>query len=412
MAITTNNTNITTNNVETSNNDNVSTKHIYVTNKVQYQLVYNHNGTFRKDGTAPIQIQCYLDKKRIYISTKINVKPNQWDNNSRRVIDSSNSEWANHITSIIYKQKQELEQIECEFIMKNKTYTLNSLKHAYLHHFVPSAKFDEFTKSMLEVSDIKDSTKNNYFSLVNNIEKFKKNTYIADIDYAYVQSYKQWLSKQNLSVNTISAKLIILKTILSEAIKYDVITKNPVNLIKIENAINKHEYIHADELQRIENLTNLKKSYEKVRDLFLFGCYTGLRFSDIVTLSSSNILSDRIKKKMIKTNNLVVVPFSIFNGKAQQLIQKYSSIENLIKNVGPNAKVNQKLKTIFELADIDDYKERKLTFHSSRHTCASLLSENGYTREAIQLILGHTKSATTDIYLNDSKEAKLMKMLS
>lgn len=137
-----------------------------------------------------------------------------------------------------------------------------------------------------------------------------------------------------------------------------------------------------------------------LRDAFLLACYTGLRYSDIISLRKEHVGEDWTTKKMVKTGYIVEIPYlEIFNGGAARLIDKYADIGKLTKEIGCNAEVNKTLKQIFERLDVD----KKLTFHSSRHTFATLLAQAGLDINIIQRLLGHQKITTTQIYSETDK---------
>ena len=98
---------------------------------------------------------------------------------------------------------------------------------------------------------------------------------------------------------------------------------------------------------------------------------------------------------MAKTGYVVEVPVAkVFDGKLFTIIEKYGKIDNLTKNIGSNANVNKTLRQIFERIGVDP----KITFHSSRHTFATLLGQRGVHLTTIQKLLGHQKLQTTEIY--------------
>ena len=98
---------------------------------------------------------------------------------------------------------------------------------------------------------------------------------------------------------------------------------------------------------------------------------------------------------MVKTNFTVEIPASeVFDGKAIAIIDRYGSIERLTRKLGTNATVNKNLKAIFQKAKI----EGKFTFHTSRHTFATLMLQMGVPITSVQKMLGHQKLATTQIY--------------
>ncbi len=157
----------------------------------------------------------------------------------------------------------------------------------------------------------------------------------------------------------------------------------------------KHGYLTATQVLQMERL-ELKDRKERVRDSFLFCCYTGLRFSDLVTLRKEHIERGWIVKEMVKTGFKVEVPLTgIFRGKAQTLLNHYDGDpERLTHRIGNNSAVNATLRELIEPFNLTF----KATFHTSRHTFATLLLQQGTPIEAIQQMLGHRKIETTQIY--------------
>lgn len=99
---------------------------------------------------------------------------------------------------------------------------------------------------------------------------------------------------------------------------------------------------------------------------------------------------------MQKTKFTVEIPIgTLFGGKMMTLVGKYSGdIGKLTKKLGPNASVNRALRPILDSIGADS----KITFHSSRHTFATLLGQQGVDLATISKLLGHQKLQTTEIY--------------
>ena len=230
---------------------------------------------------------------------------------------------------------------------------------------------------------------------MNNIEKFRRGVLITDIDYQFLVSYDKWLRDSCIAHNTRISRLRLLRALLNEAQKRDIIAVNPFNKFKIQQMISKKGFLTIEQLRKIERL-NLKGIEDRVRDAFLIGCYTGLRFSDIVTLRDDHINNGWLTKKMAKTGFIVEIPIAdLFGGRMLQLLSKYNGrIEKLTKTLTSNCSVNRTLRTLLDRIGVD----AKITFHSSRHTFATHLSQNGVQITTIQKLLGHQKLQTTQIY--------------
>ena len=366
-------------------------------NKIRYKLVFNRARRLNKRGEGLIEIECSQQKRRIYFSTHTYVKPENFSHGS--VVGLPNADSLNYVLCLMM---QDIERVELEYIKKGVEVHLPMLREAVRQHISPAAKLSDFGAQVVEQSERKNLTKLNYQTLFNNIEKFRKGTLITDVDYQFVVSYDKWLRDSDIAHNTRISRLRLLRAILNEAKKRDIIPVNPFDRFRIQQMVSKKGFLTMEQLHKLEKMV-LKGVEDKVRDAFLIGCYTGLRFSDIVTLRSEHINDGWLVKKMVKTGFIVEIPCAeLFNGKMLQLVKKYNGkIERLTKTLQTNSSVNKTLRQILDRLKVD----AKITFHSSRHTFATLLSQNGVQITTIQKLLGHQKLQTTQIYSEVDRKA-------
>ncbi len=359
-------------------------------NKISYKLVFNRSRRLNQRGEGLIQIECCQQKRRIYFSTHVYVKPENFKHGS--VIETPNADSLNYV---LYQMIQEVELVELEYIKKGVEVHLPMLREAIRSHISPAAKLTEFGTQVVEQSERKNLTKLNYQTLLNNIEKFRKGTLITDIDYQFIVSYDKWLRESGIAHNTRISRLRLLRALLNEARKRDIVQTNPFDRFRIQQMVSKKGFLTIEQLHKLEKMP-LKRYEDKVRDAFLIGCYTGLRFSDIVSLRNEHIAKGWLTKKMAKTGFIVEIPIAeLFAGKMMQLIDKYDgNIERVTKALSNNSSVNKTLRNILDRIKVDP----KITFHSSRHTFATHLGQIGVQMTTIQKLLGHQKLQTTQIY--------------
>ena len=359
--------------------------------KYRYDIVYNRANRLNKRGEALINILVRCDKSTRYFSTGVYVKPYQFDK-EKLIINHPNSKLLNYK---LLKMKHDIEAIELEYIRQGiDNITLDMIKNAMKEKTSPSALLYEFGMKVIYDSDRNKLTKEGYKTFLNNFNKFKKNVRLNDIDYNMIIAYHKFLKNSGIALNTIVSRLRQFRALLNEAKKRDLIKSNPFDKYKIPQAKNKKGFLSKEDINNIENL-KLDKNLDIIRDAFLFSVYSGLRFSDMISLKSSDIVDGWIHKKMQKTNFMVDIPiYRLFNGNALNIIKKYKRIENLTNKIGSNADVNRKLKQIFQLVGVST----KFTYHTSRHTFASLLLQDGIAITTVQKMLGHTKLTTTQIY--------------
>ncbi len=366
-------------------------------NKISYKLVFNRSRRLNQRGEGLIQIECCQQKRRIYFSTHVYVKPENFKHGS--VIETPNADSLNYV---LYQMIQEVELVELEYIKKGVEVHLPMLREAVRSHISPAAKLADFGMQVVEQSERKDLTKLNYKTLLNNLERFRKGTLITDIDYQFIVAYDKWLRESGIAHNTRISRLRLLRALLNEARKRDIISNNPFDRYRIQQMVSKKGFLTIEQLHKLEKMP-LKRYEDKVRDAFLIGCYTGLRFSDIVSLRNEHIAKGWLTKKMAKTGFIVEIPIAeLFAGKMIQLIDKYDgNIERVTKALSNNSSVNKTLRNILDRLKVD----QKITFHSSRHTFATHLGQSGVQMTTIQKLLGHQKLQTTQIYSEVDRKA-------
>lgn len=161
-----------------------------------------------------------------------------------------------------------------------------------------------------------------------------------------------------------------------------------------------HNFLMPADLEKLENLKlpDRKNNSRHILDAFLFCCYCGLRFSDFKQLTYKNLITIDGKEWLVlnsvKTGVKLNIPlYLLFNGKALGIMRKYDSIEQLAA-LGCNSDTNRTLQKLGRMAHIG----KKFTYHTSRHTCATLLVHQGVPITTVQKLLGHTSVKTTEIY--------------
>ena len=370
--------------------------------KIIYNLVFNRKKSLNKKGMALVQIEAYLNRKKKYFSTKVYLKPEQWDAKRRRVRNHPN---ADAINRMIYEYMAEIEKKELGLWQQRKTVTLDALKEALVSVQEEEESFLAFFRKEIINSRLKESTKQNHLSTLELLREYKKDVSFTELTFEFISSFDQYLQAKGYHVNTIAKHMKHLKRHINTAInkEYMEIQKYAFRKYKIKSVENNHTHLSPDELNKIEKL-DLGDRYtrlEKTKDAFLFCCYAGLRYSDFVNLSSENIV--KIQKdtwliyKTIKTRIEVRLPlYLLFKGKGLEILNKYQNNLSDFFNLRDNSNVNKELIIISRLAGI----HKKISFHTARHTNATLLMYNGVNITTVQKLLGHKSVKTTQVYTN------------
>lgn len=360
--------------------------------KIRYRLVFNRSGRLNRKGEGLVQVECQQGKRRIYFSTKVYLEPRFWHNGM--VVDH---ELATDLNIILRRHRIDIERVELDFMKRDVKVTLPMLREAVKSNTAPSAKLVDFGRNVITASDRRDVTKANYRTLMNDIDKFRRGIRVDECDYAFVEKYDLYLKDSGICHNTRVGRLRLLRAVLNEAVKRDLIARNPFDRYRVEGMTSRHGFLSDGDIAKLERLERLSERELVVRDAFLFCCFTGLRWSDFKALKQENFKGGWIRLVMQKTTQPVAIPYTkLFEGRARLIIERYGGIERLNGNISGNSQVNSTLRDLLRKACINvDF---RVTFHTSRHTFASLLLEEGVPVTTVQRMLGHTKVQTTQIY--------------
>ena len=366
--------------------------------KINYRLVFNRKKQLNSQGKALLQVEAYLEKKKAYFSTRIYLTPKQWDNRKKLIRHHPNAEALN------YKIREfviSLEARELALWKDGKTITLEELKEEF--HAKTVKSFLSFVKKDIESSKAKESTKRNRMSTYYLLAKFKSHIEFKDLSPRMIYDFEKYLFDNQFKVNTVAKHMKHLKAFVNSAINKAYLTPNdyPFRCYRIKTSSTKHTFLTPEELETLEKL-KLPKQYEHLShslDAFLFCCYTGLRYSDFINLSEKNIVMiDKqpwIVFNTVKTDIEVKLPLTIlFDGKAWELLCKYKERLKEFFSIKPNSNVNKELMRIGKFAGI----EKHFSFHTARHTNATLLIYKGANITTVQKLLGHRNVTTTQIY--------------
>jgi len=364
---------------------------------------------------ALLYVRVTVNQKRLNISLKRKISLNIWNPKLKKAKGTSTE--ARQINQYLAQVNSQIFQIYQDLNFKNQLITAQLIKSAFLGE-------DENNKSLNELisyhsNKIKNTlapgTIRNFGITENYISKFleqkRKTTdiYLNELDYKFICDFENFLHgywpkghPKALGHNTVMKHIQRLRKIVTLSYHLEWLQKDPFMRWKPTFEKTHREFLSDNELSNLETHEFISERLERVRDLFVFSCYTGISYSDIMNLTKNNIHlgidgNKWIITKRQKTNITVKIPIL---EKAQVIIDKYSThpmtqVTETLLPVITNEKLNAYLK---ELANISGIK-KNLTFHMARHTFATTVTlTNGVPIETVSKLLGHTKLATTQIY--------------
>ena len=274
---------------------------------------------------------------------------------------------------------------------------MNSIINVFKQH-------NENMKSLIGIQYSYGSYKN-YITTIKHLKNYIKKIYNANdisltqINYNFIYNFSQFiLLNTECTHNGMMKHIQRFKKITNFCIKNNYITKDPFVGFKISFKKTNRVYINKEELYILKNI-KLNSSLNKVRDIFLFACYTGLSYIDLYNLNIKNIQKGNdglqwIYIKRHKTDipsNVPILPYALY---ILDIYKKHKNTNRIFPMIS-NQKTNKALKEIALLCNFN----KKLTFHSARHTFATTITlTNGVPIESVSKMLGHNNIKTTQIY--------------
>lgn len=372
-------------------------------------LFFIRESKARKSGKAPIELMITVNGERCPLSTGKQVPIDKWDKTKQQV--KGKDEEAQSLNNYLKAIKAKLYQKEAELLDRGFIITAELLRDAYFDK-VESLKektlFEVFEEHNREQEKLVGNgvSKATYWISVYTVkllkefvqQKYKReDLYLRELNLSFIQSFHTFLRiDKGMAQNSSTKHLKLLKKIVNLAVANSYMATNPFITYKIEREPVEIDFLDEEELRKIINFDTPLPRLERAKDMFLFGCFTGLSYIDIKTLAPEHFEKDNtgriwIKKRRVKTGVLSRIPLLPI---AKLILDKYKGGEKLLPIQDP-ADINKYLKDIAILCDI----KKRITFHTSRHTFASTVTlANNISLEVVSKMLGHTNTRMTTHY--------------
>lgn len=383
--------------------------------KSTFTIIFFTRKSRSNSNQLSIYVRITVNGKRSEMSLKRSIEQNQWDNTKNR--GRGNSETARILNAYLDGVYNKLLQCHKELIEEDKVLSSDAIKSRYLGEDDNSKTLKELIAyhngNMVHV--LKAGTMKNYYTTERYLQKFLrkkkrlKDIYLKQLNFRFITDFEHYLrtyknSKKQLmlSNNGVMKHLERFKKMINLAIKLEWMHKNPFSQFQLKYDKYDRAYLNERELELLENTEFTSDRLQKIKDCFVFSCYTGLCYADVKGLTESNIVkgidsNNWIYTRREKTDEQVKVPIL---PKAWAILEKYRTMQamNLTRNLLPissNQKTNAYLKEIVKACGV----QKNISFHVARHTFATtVMLSNGVPIETVSKLLGHAKLSTTQIY--------------
>ncbi len=369
----------------------------------------------RKDGNSPIYARITVNGQRAELSLKEHTPTDSWCSDTGRVnLRVSGSQKTNDYLSQV---QSDLVDCKKELRKEGKFISAQSVKARYLGEDKSLSTLNELIKYHRdnEIKKLEAGTAKNYSATEKYLKRFIKKKFkstdvnLGQIDYAFVLSFENYLrsceplmASQPLTNNGIMKHMERFKKMTTIACKLDAIKKDPFAFFNASFIPFDREFLNMEELLVMEKQPFKDPGIAKVRDIFIFACYTGLAYIDTKKLKPEQVVlgidgDEWIFTRREKSKTPVKIPLL---EKAKKVLDKYSYClygrdRDLLLPVYSNQKCNEYLKKIATKCKIN----KNITFHVARHTFATTVTlAHGVPIETVSKLLGHKRLSTTQIY--------------
>ena len=278
----------------------------------------------------------------------------------------------------------------------------------------------DFIMEMVNKKNKSISYKSQYKVLMKHVNEFSEKydcmIYTNSVTEDFIEDFIGYLRDKNMRNNTVKGLIEKIKAMTKKAGNYGYAVNRTFDEISVPEEDTCSIALSMNEITRIYYYTGLTKKQEKIRDLFIVGCLTGMRYSDYSTLTSDNIQKDIIIKKTKKTGVTVHVPVHSY---IKELLEKYNgelprdisiqhfnrSIKTICKKIGLTDKVVF-TRTVGHNVVTDTYEMwQVISSHTARRSAATNMYNSGRMKTLqIMLITGHTTEKNFFRYIKIGRE--------
>jgi integrase/recombinase XerD len=379
------------------------------------------------NGMAPVYVRISADGRSVDVSVKRRVATSNWDCARESLIGTRQE--SKQFNSYLETIRTDLTNIYTDLRNQRKPVSAELIKNTYCG-IAPTEQtllglidyHNNHLKSKLEWGTMK-----NYGTTQKYIQRFlnevirRQDLPLSQLTYSFLVDFELYLKRVNTNKhdnrpcghNTILKHIERLRKMIGVALRNEWIDKDPFIKFQARFIRKERHFLSLEDLKAIEAKEFAVERLAYVRDLFVFSCYTGLAYNEVMTLKTENICRGIdgdwwIMMTRKKTNLPVRVPLL---PKAMVLIEKYKryGFDTLFPSMS-NQKLNAYLKEIADVCGVSKH----LTFHLARHTFATTVTlTNGVPIETVSKMLGHTSIRTTQIYAKvvEKKVSEDMKTL-
>ncbi|MCX8464805.1 phage integrase SAM-like domain-containing protein [Bacteroides fragilis] len=326
---------------------------------------------------VPIRMRVVFASQRIEFTTGYRIDAAKWDAAKQRVKNGCTNKLkqsASEINTDLLRQYTEIQNIFKEFEVQNVLPTTEQVKGIFNARIKDATDrtdaaeepnvsfweaFEEFVKESGRLNNWTKATYEKFAAMKNHLNEFRNTLSFDTFTENGLNDYVDFLqSDKDMRNSTIGKQISFLKWFLRWSYKKGYSQNAAYDSFKpkLKNTPKKVIFLTPEELNKLKTyqIPPTKQYLERVRDVFLFCCFSGLRYSDVYNLKRSDIKQDHIEITTIKTADSLIIEL---NDHSKAILDKYKDVhfeKHKALPVISNQKMNDYLKELGELAEIND----------------------------------------------------------
>jgi integrase len=394
---------------------------------------------------VPIRIRLTYSGNRIELSTGLRIDRDKWDTKEKKVKKNCTNKLkqsASDINAKLSGYEFDLQNVFKKFEIEERIPTNEEVKHLfnqiYSDNKTNSKKkgffeyLDEFILENGKQKNWTDKTYSKFETVKNHLKNFNSKSTFSYFDDRGLTSYVEFLrERREMRNSTIDNQVSFLKWFLKWAYSkgYNNNLAYQTFKPKLKTTQKKIIFLTPEELKKIKefNIPQTKKYLERVRDVFLFSCYSGIRYSDAFNLKKTDIKDAYFEITTVKTNDSLIIEL---NKNTKEILEKYKDIPfqgNKALPVISNQRMNEYIQELGKLTEIEEpirityYKgnERKdevipkhklLSTHAGRRTFICNALSLGIPVNVVMKWTGHSDYKSMKPYIDIADNIKVNAM--
>lgn len=354
---------------------------------ISLRFIYDKNkrATSSKPVSLVIEVRQTGTNRAVYINTGIKLYPNQFSD--RNGLTVKNHDKAGMIT---VKAKEIFNKVE-SFAFSDECTSLDEVKN-YSNVKTFNKNVLEFMRKELRESNPTSSVLEHHNILFNAIENYGKIRLFSDLTYKNIDGFDKHLRRTINSQPVLYKRHNAFKRYITKAVKLGLCKSNPYDEFKYTKGKDLKEpvFLTEEELRKIIDYIPESDKLKRVKDMFIFQCFTGLAFADMINFSMGWISEENGYKIIRGFRKKTGVQFiSLLLPEAEKVLKKYNGLPKI-----SNQKYNDYLGVLGSGAKVNKH----ITSHVARHTFATYLLNNDVPIETASRALGHMSVRQTEHY--------------